>query len=882
MAVISPDTNRATGAEPALIERDEPLAVLARHLAEAAAGNGRFVVVRGEAGIGKTALVRAFLGRCPADVAILAGASDGISTPQPYGPLEDMVAVLGPEFRALLDGNASRGAVGRWLLERLAGGRVHVLAFEDLQWADDATLELLAHLARRLDGLRVLILVTLRDGDEPAPNVARILGSIASLPVVRQLPLQPLSVAGVARLARSVRPARDGAIDLGELHRITAGNPFYASEVLSGPTGDTVAIPLSVLDAVRARVARLDRRGQRALQAAAVIGLRAEPWLVAAIVGEDLVGIDDCLRIGLLTKGDGIAFRHELTRMAVLEDLPVVHGIALHRLALAALEQAGVGDAARLAYHAEGAADRAAVLRHASAAASRALAMGALNEAAAQFARALRCCDGRHDLQRAELLEGQSQVLFLTNYLPQAYDAGREAVALRREAGDNRMAAVDLSALAITAWTSGRGEEAWADASEAIALLVPSGDSPELARAHAALGRLGLSAGLQDDGRSASDLAIEIGRRVGDQEAMAIALATIGTIDIQQGEDIGWSRLEESLRIGREAALPPVVDRALNNLGVAATAVRRFELAESYFEEMENHSERSEIERCGVDSPRADIALARGRFEQAETHARAAFVAPRTDPVDRAASMLVLVRLAARRGATDWQPWLDEAIELERGLDTAQLRWPIASTRAEVAWLAGDLGAEVARLRPIYEEAAAAGDIWTTGELGIWLWRAGAIAALDDRASRPYLLEAQGRVADAVAAWGEYGQPYGAALCLAGSADLDDVRHGHDLFVTLGAAVAARIAANRLRELGGAVPRGPRSSTRANPGGLTEREAEIAQLLAAGLSNAEIAERLVVSPRTAEHHVAAVLTKLGAGTRREAVRRASELELKAR
>jgi DNA-binding NarL/FixJ family response regulator len=83
--------------------------------------------------------------------------------------------------------------------------------------------------------------------------------------------------------------------------------------------------------------------------------------------------------------------------------------------------------------------------------------------------------------------------------------------------------------------------------------------------------------------------------------------------------------------------------------------------------------------------------------------------------------------------------------------------------------------------------------------------------------------------------------------------------------------------ARRLR-----VPQGPRGATRANPAGLTARQVEVLSLLARGLTNAEIADRLVVSPRTAEHHVAAVLTKLGAATRRDAARRASELGLVSR
>ncbi len=260
-----------------LIEREEPLAALRRYLDEAAGGAGRLVVIRGEAGIGKTALVRAFVESCPAGVTVMTGASDGVSTPQPFGPLEDMAVALGPELRRILDSDASRAQVGRWLLGRLSGGGTQIIVIEDIQWADDATLEVVAYLARRLGDLPVLVLLPVRDDEGAATGATRILGSIATLPVVRQLTLAPLSRAAVGRLAR-----RSG-MDVDELHRITAGNPFYVSEVLDAGDGQ---IPLSVMDAVRARVARLDQRAVRALESAAIIGVRAEPWLLAAIAGE--------------------------------------------------------------------------------------------------------------------------------------------------------------------------------------------------------------------------------------------------------------------------------------------------------------------------------------------------------------------------------------------------------------------------------------------------------------------------------------------------------------------------------------------------------------------------------------------------------------------
>src|SRR4051812_9132496 len=209
-----------------LVERDGSLATLRSALDEAATTHGRIVLIRGEAGIGKTTLVKAFVEDCPSDIDVIWGGCDGVSTPQPYGPFDDMAATLGPDFRHLLDEDASRGEIGRWLLTWLSAGPTRVLVIEDIQWADQASLDLLAFLARRIETLPVLLLITHRDGDGHAPSVDRILGSVATLPGLQQLPLEPLSRAGVERLAGH------SGVDVRDLHRITGGNPFYVHEVV--------------------------------------------------------------------------------------------------------------------------------------------------------------------------------------------------------------------------------------------------------------------------------------------------------------------------------------------------------------------------------------------------------------------------------------------------------------------------------------------------------------------------------------------------------------------------------------------------------------------------------------------------------------------------
>jgi ATP/maltotriose-dependent transcriptional regulator MalT len=869
-----------------LVERDEPLATLRRCLDAEATATGRIVLIRGEAGIGKTALLKAFVEECPSDVDVLWGLCDGVSTPQPYGPFADMADALGAEFRGLLDGSAASGEIGRWLLKWMAAGPLRVLVIEDLHWADQATLDLLAILARRIESLPVLLLLTHRDG-EGAPSVDRILGGVATLPILRQLPLEPLSRAGVERLAR------DTGVDAQELHRITAGNPFYVHQVLDAGLS---RIPISVRDAVRARVAQLDERGRRALQVAAILGVKAEPWLLAAVAGEDILGIDDCLRIGVLTKADGIAFGHELTRMVVLEDVPVIHGIALHRRALAALEHAGAGDPARLAYHAEGAADRDAVLRHAAAAGHRAFAAGSHREAIAQFERALRFADRLAPDARAVLLEPLSQALSLNINNPEAYEAAAEASALRRKAGDELATAAGLPFLVEVAWRADHGPEAWSAAREAIALAEPMGDGRELAMAYAALGRLEMQNGQNHEGRATSERALEIARRIGDAEVTAVALATIGSIELDMGDERGWADLGESARICRELHLPHLVDRALWSLGHAALVWRRYELAREYRKQLKEYFQGlwgSEIDQYGIDSPMAEIEFVLGDWDAAVARGQAALTGPRRRSAERITALTVLARIAFRRGEPGWQVRLDELRNFVGGLESVAAPvggthvrrpiWPTGSARgvlvaeAEAAWISGDLRPFVPGLRAAYSAACREGSRAAIGELGIWLWRAGALSELDTRAEEAYLLEVAGRAREAAAMWGQLSVPYEAALSLAGSSDAADVQRAYEELTRLGATAVAHKVALRLRELGSPVPRGPRPTTRSNPRGLTERELEIARLLALGLSNSEIAEQLVVSPKTVGHHVSAVLAKLGVRRRAEVAAAISEV-----
>jgi DNA-binding CsgD family transcriptional regulator len=839
----------ARPADGSLVEREAALAALSHALDETRTGRGRLVIVRGEAGIGKTALVRAFLEGIHSGIRVAKGSCDGFATPRPFAPLEDMVPTMGRALAEMLEGGA-HGSIARWLRERLSRMGPWVLVVEDIQWADDATLALLVYLARRLEGLSSLVLITCRDDEALAPPVEQTLGSLAAVSGVVQLPLARLSRQGVAELAAG------SSLDVDELARLTSGNPLFIGEVLRSGGGQ---VPVSIRDAIRARLNRLGGRARRGLEAAAVAGAHPEPWLVAALAGEDVLGVDECVRGGLLVKTDVLVFHHELTRMVVMDELPVVRAIALHRRALETLRRAGSTDHARLAHHAEAAGDAAATVQYASAAGRQAEAMSALREAAVQFRRATRFAGHLGPAERADLLERLANVLYLRNELAEAYALGEQAVELRR-GGDVRALASSLSAHALIAWLNQRGDEAWALARQAAHVLEGSGDSRELGMAWNMIGRLAVSAGLDAEARASSRRALEIGNRLGDAEVRSVALANIGTVAALAGDRSGFELIDESLKIGREAQLAEVVDRALNNLGVCAAGLRDFRRAEEYFAALAEFGSRSEIVRCSIDAPRAEIALALGDAASAERFARAALGI--RDPLDRALAQIVLARLEVRRGGSDVDSWLAEARELAGRLEATQLRWPLLLCEAEQAWLGGHLGDLVPALREAYAEACDASGPWAIGGFGRWLWVAGEGGTLDERAALPYRLEIRGDRAGAAREWQKLEMPYEAALCFATGDDLADLRRAHAEMLKLGAPAVADWIRARIRDLGGSVPRGPRRTTRADQHGLTAREAEVAGLLARGFSNAEIAQQLVLSSRTVGHHVSAILAKL--------------------
>jgi DNA-binding CsgD family transcriptional regulator/tetratricopeptide (TPR) repeat protein len=859
-----------------LLERDELLARLQEQLRLAVAGPGMLVFIEGEAGIGKTSLLRAFASKQSRELPLFWGACDALQTPRPLGPLHDIAAVAGGELASALEAEADRVRVFAAFLQMLAYAPCVVL-LEDLHWADEATLDLLRYISRRISRTRALLVATFRN-DEIGPShpLRMVLGDLATSGVVRLMP-EPLSVNAVRTLAGN----REN-VNVPELHRRTCGNPFFVTEALAAG-GD--GVPETVRDAVLTRAARLRPSARAVLDAAAVAGPRVEPWLLQDLAAAESSSVDECLASGVLSVQEGMfAFRHELARQAVLQALTPTRLLSLHRLVVQALQSpvAPAPDYARLAHHAEEAGLSESVLRYAPTAAIEAAAKGAHRQAAQQYARALRHVSVSPG-QRAPLLQDYSEECQHSGLLEEAINARQNAADLWRDSGNPDRQAIALARLGHLLVLAGRNAAGEAAVRKAIDLVGPNAETAVTVGVRRWAAHLRMLDRDVDEAIREGTLAMEGAEALSDRDAQLHCLNTIGSAMIV-GDRVteGREYLEKSLALAEKMRSDAGIASALGNLGSACGEVYRFDLAEGYLRRgMEICTDRDmDSWRLYVLAWMALVHLYLGRWNESAEAAHAVLADRRSSGIARITALNALGKLRARRGDPAVWDALNEARELAGNTGTLQRMAPMQAARAEAAWMDGRAADGHADAAAGAELAARKRHVWFTSELLFSCQRAtGAVPmAIPDFCSRnPFALEAAGQWREAADAWRSLRCPFETARSLA-EGDETAQKEALAIFESLGARPMGERVRHKLRAAGvRGLSRGPRESTKNHPAGLTSKEVAVLVLLAQGLRNKEIAQRLSRSARTIDHHLAAIFTKLGVNTRAEAVSAAHRL-----
>ncbi len=858
-----------------LLEREQALATL-RHLLDAARERGAVALVAGEAGAGKSSLLRAAAAAHAAGGGtVWWGACDALQTPLPLAPLLDVAREHRPRFAARLDG--PRPNLFEAVLDDLrhASGTL-LLVMEDVHWADDATLDLLKYLGRRIERTHAVLAVSYRDDEVTMTHpLRRVLGD---LPVAARtlIEVPRLSADAVCVLAHSL-----GADPAG-VYAATGGNAFFATEVLrahrahaSGGPG-VPDVPRSVQDVVLARSAALPAPVQDLLHAVAMVPGRTERWLVQTLVDPGPDTVDAALASGLLVMdGPWLAYRHELARVAVESALSPARRQSWHARVLQALSAATPSvAAARLVHHAVQSHDVAAISLHAPIAAADARARSAVREFGAYWRVAVQQGRPRDEDEHVAWLEGYMLGCSVNAWFHEGLDAMRTLERLYRVRGEPARAARVRAAQSGPLVGLLRHEDARQACREALALIEGVPEGPEVAQVWGFMSWQCMLDRDYADSVAWGRRAIALAERLGDRPALERAQTATGAALLFVEFEAGRRMLLDLAERRRARGDRHATAQSLSMVGSGLGELMHLAQAEACLREAIELLESVDGGTAYTRAWRALVLLALGRWDEAG--AEALHVLPRAgaDGMSTLMAQIALARLRLRRG----DPGADEAIAEARRLadpsGTLQRMAPCAAVRAEAAFARGALADVAAAVQSALPLARAKGHPWFVGELSYWLWLAGAAPPAAEGCAEPYALQMAGRWREAAGAWAALGCPYEQARALA-EGDATAQQQALAMAKRLGAAPLAEHLRRALQRAGvRGVPRGPRASTQAHPVGLTAAERRVLTLLGQGLRNAEIAERLHRSVRTVEHQVASVIAKLGADSRSAAVERA--------
>ncbi|WP_432834877.1 ATP-binding protein [Dactylosporangium sp. CA-092794] len=823
---------------------------------------GRIALVAGEAGIGKSSLVRAFAadrrGR------VWQGACDPLVTPRPLGPLHDIGREAGGALAAALAAQEPPGRLFAALLDALERpGPAPVIVVEDLHWADAATLDLLVLLARRIDRLRALLILTYRD-DETAGHPLH--AALAAFPrdVVRRIALRRLSRECVAEQA--ARAGRDPAA----VFALTGGNPLLVTEALAGD--DPAVGGGAVQDLVLARLRRLPSEACDLAELAAVLQRLDVP-----AEGPDAEAIDRCVAGGVLVAVDGgVGYRHELFRRVVEDALPPARRRALHRRALQHLTTRTGADPARLTHHAGLAEDIPMLRRYSRIAAEAAAAQGAHREAAAHYRAILATAPPAG----AELLEAFAFQAYLAGLSTEALAARQEAVELRRGRGEWERVGENERWISRLAWWSGDAALARSAAERAVETLRRLPPGRELAMAYSNRSQLHMLANELGPAVEWGTRAAELAGRLGDVETELHAATNVATARLTEGDP---GAAGELVRLHGRAAAAGLVDhaaralvnRAANDVWLADDLAMAAAAVEDALRYATAHDLDGYVQYLfGV---RACVRYERGDWDGALADAGEALARPNLIGVAVVPAYVTKGRVESGRGDPAAPETLDRALELALRTGELQRIGPVAIARAEHFLVNGAPDRAADEARRGLEPAIRSGHMRYTSEIEHRLWRA--TGEPPGHAHGPFAALVAGDWRAAAEAWRRGGRVLTRVHALA----LGDAAAAGEALAVLDALGARRTAEwmrGDLRRRGvTGVPRGPRPATAANAAGLTARQAEVVRLLADGLSNADIAARLTLSEKTVQHHVSAILAKLSAASRTQAAAAARRLGL---
>jgi len=861
-----------------LFERESFLALLDERFREVSSGEGHCFFVTGEAGIGKTTLVKEFLKQVERISIQYTGSCDLLFTPRPLAPLYDIALQIKGDLLQQLSSISSRSDLFlRFTSELVQQSKPVIVVFEDVHWADEATLDFVKFFARRINQTRCLFILTWRDdeivGQHPLRNV---LGHLVPGTFTRVL-LEPLSITAVQQMAE--KRGYNGE----DVYSISGGNPFYVNEILAHYSP---GIPDNIKDSILAIYNDLSDDTKETWQLLSVISEGLEYKRFTAINDYYVDTISNCMaKKILIVKNDKLLFKHELYRRTIEESLSPFRRIDLNKKVLTfflnAFEE--YGEIERIVHYAKNASQNELVVQYAPLAARQAASVGAHIEASKLYLSAIEYYPGKDKNLLVEFYESYAYECYLTNQIKEAIFYQSRALAIRKEKDDPEKLGDCLRFLSRLSWFDGNRKEAERFAMQAIDVLDNQPASRAKAMAYTNMSFLKMQSDETDECIRWSEKAIVLANELNDEEILAFALNSKGSTIMlnRQTMQEGIALLQQSLAIALENGYHEHVARAYTALASNAVTMREYPMAAKYLDTGINYCEENDLDslRLYMLSWKARMNLETGNWKEAGSIAENLVKTVNILSIIKVGALTVSSILKMRKGDPDPDILACLMEAKEKAFETMELHriLPVATAFLEYEWITGTRCIDTAEINMAIDMIRRTKKDFSRSKYYYWLSKAREEYLPFGEKNKDNELGISVATDQDAKYWEKTGCPYEQALALFEGND-DDKRKAIAMVNDLGADAVYEKLKQEMRSSGiKSIPRGVRKTTRENPSLLTDRELDVLALLKEGMQNKEIAARLYISAKTVDHHISSILLKLDINSRSKAVAEAVRL-----
>jgi DNA-binding CsgD family transcriptional regulator len=858
-----------------LIERAGFLTLLKSKF-ETISGEGHCVLVSGEAGIGKTSLMRAFCKEQKDECNIYLGTCDALFTPRPLAPLYDIVWQLGSNIQNNSETMADRAGLFAQVLHELGSQREKTLiVFEDVHWADEATLDFIKFLARRITRIHCLFLLTYRDDEVYFCNQLRnVMGQLPPHSFTR-MQLTPLSKQAVETLAEEKGYCGE------DVYSISGGNPFYVNEILASYS---LGVPDNIKDSILSVYNRLDENKKQTWQLLSVLPTGLDIRYLEQMDPVYAEAVEPCLqaKIFIIEKGL-LRFKHELYRRTIEVSLSPLLRVVLNRRILDMLLESFEenNETERIIHHAKNANEYELVIHHAPRAARQAAALGAHTEAAKLYLTAIEYYQGNDKDKLLQFYEPYAYECYLTSRLKEAIVYQGKALRIYTERNDTEKMGNCMRFLSRVWWFSGNRKQAENYATQAVDVLAGQPSSTAKAMALSNMSQLKMLANKPAECIAWGEKAIAMAKELHDEETLAHALNNVGTTQMRMlpSRQMAVDLIRQSLDIALRNSFHEHVARAYANLASVSVELKDYATAKEALDAGIQYCEEKDLGSwlAYLLSVRARLHFETGDWNEACRIAGHLLKNENQMSPVKIGVLALTAKVKMRRGEAGVLPLLIEA--KDKAFDTMELQRiiPALTGFLEYEWLMGKTFLDTEAIDCAIGMIGQMGYIYDSNEFAWWLLKARSQTMVVPEPFAGHQIHDPASALKAAAIWEKLGCPYEKALALFEGTE-EDKGKALAAVRAMGANAVYEKLKREMRSSGiRTIPRGIRKTTQANPALLTEREVGVLKLLEQGMQNKEIAVKLFISAKTVDHHISAILFKLDVSSRLKAVQEARQL-----